>query len=881
MKVLDGREPRKMKRALLISFSALTLSACADISLEGDAARPWACIPSQADGGVDAGKQCSDGWSCGFDQKCFLRDGGQAASTWRCITNDQCPSDWRCGALVNEERFCQRLDAGAPSPCNVLDDCQGGWRCGFEQSCFDPSLRDGGSQRQCVDDDQQCPLDFRCGEEVGGTSRCLLLDAGTPAPCNTDRGCEGGFRCDTRTHTCVLLTDAVTPGSLTNLRGVLLSPLSNAPAPSHFAATGPARVNAFNQPGEPGVVFVTLDGTTVRAIAQSFNGSVANHIFRLSRPNAVRRLGIITEGPFASYDDGIREQFTFGVDGGQLVGMNESSTFTYERVQPMAPYAEQRLGIVKGMTVELDSAIFSFGGPVIAATVVGDSLYGWTANGALEVHPLDGGMPDTHPPPSMVPAITPGTPVSVVAGVAGTGLMPPQTRPGFFLVTPRGYQPWLPFMSGWVASNALLAPCDPMLQVSYGEDGPTPAAVIRCGRDGGVFSIKQNFEGSMMGGLVARSSNVVDDLVPYRSTITNQVAAATVRAHAGANGRLWQALPGSSSPTLGERPLRALVLDRQPDVVLWVRVGTTSALFASVGSQVFSNVARNTVPLDLGFVSEPTPSNVQPLQTFANRGRWLVVSAGIIDVAGGVTPTAVAQLPAGTLPLTAPVSASVTTLGSREVVLLTSRDSIWAADVTGILGDPFAQPATLEPVLVPQPGVRLRSLTLVPQANGVGGFVTTNTQSLRFETSDLVRWSLSPVEAPDAGALPLEVWAQGSQGRVGTANGIIWSLPIMIELTKPLSDATGGPLVAGDFARLCGEQFVTTPLGVHRLVGNDAGLPQWVPVASVNSALDALDGLKLYETTSESTDGGLPGRQLYVATPSGQVIEVLGDGPCP
>ncbi|MBL8912283.1 MAG: hypothetical protein JNM17_16450, partial [Archangium sp.] len=609
---------------LLLMSATVLATGCGEISLEGDAARPWACIPTPADaGGFDAGKQCSTGWSCGFDQKCFQRDAGQAAAAWRCVADDQCPSDWRCGALVNDERFCQRLDAGAPSPCNVFDDCQGGWRCGFEQLCFDPATRDGGSQRQCVDDDRQCPIDFRCGEEVGGTSRCLLLDAGTPAPCNTDHGCEGGFRCDTRAHTCVQLTDTVTPGALTNVRAVLLSPLSNAPAPSHFAATGAVAVNAFNQPGEPGVVFVTLEGTTVRAIAQGFNGSVANHVFRLSRPNPVRLLGVTTEGPFASYDDGVHEQFTFGVDAGQTMGMNESSTFTYERLLPMRPVPEQRLGIVRGATVVLDSTTFNFPGPVIAATVVGDSLYGWTANGGLEVHSLEDGGMQAIPPPPMVPAITPGTPVSVVAGVAGTGMMPPQTRPGFFLVTPRGYQPWLPYQGGWVASNALIAPCDPMLQVSYSEDGPNPAAVIRCGRDGGVFSVKQSFEQSMMGGLAARSANVVDDLVPYRSTVTNQVASSTVRAHAGPNGRMWQALPVSRAAILGERPLRPLVLDRQPDVLLWVRVGTSTALFASVGEQVFSNTSRNMVSLDLGFVSDLTTSNVQPLQTFANRARWL------------------------------------------------------------------------------------------------------------------------------------------------------------------------------------------------------------------------------------------------------------------
>jgi hypothetical protein len=94
-------------------------------------------------------------------------------------------------------------------------------------------------------------------------------------------------------------------------------------------------------------------------------------------------------------------------------------------------------------------------------------------------------------------------------------------------------------------------------------------------------------------------------------------------------------------------------------------------------------------------------------------------------------------------------------------------------------------------------------------------------------------------------------------------------------------DGAGNALTAGDYARLCGEQFVTTSQGVHRLVpAPDGGLPGWAPLAAVNAALDSLEGLKFYETTSEP-DAGLLAHQLYVATPSGQVVEVLGDGPCP
>lgn len=871
------------RRALLLGV-LVAAAGCEPISLEGDAARPFACIPTSADGGVDAGKQCSDGWSCGFDQKCFNRDAGHAAQAWRCVVNDQCPSDWRCGAEVNEQRFCQRLDAGAPSPCNVPADCQGGWRCGFEHVCFDPAVPDGGSARRCLDDAAlQCPLAFRCGEQVGDTALCLLLDAGTNAPCNTDQGCEGGFRCDTRAHVCIRLDDVAVPGALANLRALLISPLSNAPAPLHFAASGVAPSELF-MGAPPAAVFASLDDAgVVRVIGQALNGDLAREQFRLSRPaSEVRRLGVTTRGAFAFFANGSREEFLFGQDAGQSVGMNDTTTFVWEDTTRQGRLLA---GKVKADTVELEGLpLFTFASPLLAATVWGDRLYAWTVDGGIAIKSLDVGVDDNFGGPGVV--ITPGTPVSVVSGLAGTTAMPPQTTPGFFLVTPQGYQPWVNYQSNWLTTPALQAPCAPMLQVSFGEDGPFPAAVVRCGApDGGVLALKQSFEQRGGGMLVVKTASVIDDLVPYRDTVTNQTAASAVRAHAGANGRVWLATPQSPARVLGERPLRALVLDRQPDAIFWVRARGESALFAASGASIFSATPRNMLSLDLGFISEANPASVAPLQTFANRGRWIVVSSGILDVGTtNASPAVVALIPSTAQALTAPVSAFVTALdtaaGRREVVLLSSRDSIWAADVTGIYDDPFAQPAVLEPVLVPQPGVRLRSLTLTPTASGVGGFATTSTATLRFESGDLVRWSLSTVDAPDAGGLPVEVWTDGDAGRVGTANGTIWSLPIMVALTDSVRDGTG-PLVASDFARLCGEQLVSTGRGVHRLVANpDGGRPTWAPLSALNAALDGIDGVRFFETAGATPDGGVR-QQLYAATPSGQVVEVLGDGPCP
>jgi hypothetical protein len=177
---------------------------------------------------------------------------------------------------------------------------------------------------------------------------------------------------------------------------------------------------------------------------------------------------------------------------------------------------------------------------------------------------------------------------------------------------------------------------------------------------------------------------------------------------------------------------------------------------------------------------------------------------------------------------------------------------------------------TLAPVFVPQPGVRLRSLTLVKPTLADGGSGTTATNVLQFDSDDLVRWQLTTVPAPRNFGLPVEVWTERERGRVGTRDGTIWSLPIMVALSAPLASRDGGTLTVDDFGRKCGAQFAATREGLFTLAAGP-GLPRWVPVPSVNGALDSFQSLRLYEA----------GNSLYVATQSGQVIEVLATGPCP
>jgi hypothetical protein len=224
--------------------------------------------------------------------------------------------------------------------------------------------------------------------------------------------------------------------------------------------------------------------------------------------------------------------------------------------------------------------------------------------------------------------------------------------------------------------------------------------------------------------------------------------------------------------------------------------------------------------------------------------------------------------------LTAPVTGFAVQLlrGSslRQVIIASSGDTLWTADVTEAMTSAFAQPALFEAVLVPVPGVRLRSMTLETTDGGLSGYLTTNTQNLRFGTPDLVRWSLSSVLAPAQAALPVEVWAEGGKGRTGFSDGRVWSLPIMVPLTQPLLAADGGALAASDFGRKCGDLFAASAEGLFRAEPFDAGLPRWVAL-DAGTALGPSTSLRLYETQDH----------LFVATDTGRVLEVVSTTSCP
>lgn len=869
-----------MKRLLgLLCCGALL--ACNAIKLE-DFPRPFACDHH----GGDGGQQCAVGWACGFDDRCFQKDlvldGGQFVEQWRCLADTHCPTGWQCGQEVDFLRHCQQLGEGAPSRCaNDDGGCQGGWRCAAAQRCFDPADTDGGTERECTTD-PQCPDHFRCGERVPGQpQRCVERGVGAPSACLTDQGCEGGFRCDTFGQRCVLVTDVLTTGQTASLGAQEFNPRRHEPAPLLLAMTRLSRVPSMFGGSSvlglrPGLLMASLlaDGG-VRVVAQlreedrSDAGPVLLFEKTWAVPGAVGEvtdLAVSALGPAVRFRDGGASRLHLSDGGWEGLGPTD---FLRQR-DPLDDQGLTALVRVSGNQVWVDGADggVSFASAVREVIAVRESVFAFTTSGLFVSPGPDGGAAQ------LVMDAGLGAPSrGVVAGFVGSPFDP---QLGAVVELASGLISVAPGMFGFFASPVLSACPDGSspLQLAFDVDPNERQTVLsRCSSpDGGSFPVQVG-----LGNVNAEFAAVIEDQVPFQWGVVAQRSSPFVRAHAATDARLWHAVDPTQRSLLGRLPLKPLLLDRQPETMIsfFEQPGQGPRVFAVSGSVLFV-ADRNG-----GFVSQLSENTDVPLSVLATNQSWVVTTTGVL-ITGGAKPRLMATMPAGST-FVAPASgvAVELLLGSRlrQVILVASGDTIWVADVTDARTGPFAQPAVFERVLVPVPGVRLRSMTLEPSSGGgLSGYLTTSTQNLRFGTTDLVRWSLSPVPTPTLDSLPLEVWAEpdGGPGRTGFTDGRVWSLPIMVPLTQPLVARDGGALTASDFARKCGDLFAATAEGLFRAeaAGPDGGLPRWVAVPSLDARLDSMDSLRFYET-HDSDD------RLFVGTQTGQVLELTAPSRCP
>lgn len=856
-----------MRRAL--GLLCCVLFACGGLKL-ADYPRPFSCDHNGGDGGV----QCADGWACGFDDRCFdnALDGGQLVETWRCEQKAHCPTGWQCGEQFEGISNCQKLDAGAPTRCVTDDGCQGGWRCAATNRCFDPSDTDGGTSRDCVRNGE-CPDGFRCGQPVDDVQKCVQLGVGAASLCTSDQGCEGGFRCDTVDQRCFQVTDVVTTGKSTALGTRAFNPRVSEPAPLLFAMNRmswlpPAFLNDAG-PQEGVMMAALLTDGGLRVTAQFKEERSVQVLFeRNFRPPmaaaGVTDLAISFDGPALRYANGATFRAGFSGVGGWLpLGTTD---FLRQR-DPLDARGTTALVLVNGVwvTVDGDGGV-GFPFPVVDVVAHRDNLIALTGGGSFMSPGLDGGAWSALPADGGQLGVN-GPSRGVVAGFFGGPPGPGMPGLGLIAAVPRpgggpGFQSIAQGPTDWRASPVFAACPDggSPLQLVFDED-PTsrePMLHTRCTEGASSYPVQVNF--NMMRLTFSPS---IEDQTPYQWSFVPQRASPFVRAHAGADGRAWHALDQTMKSQLGRSPMRPVFLDRQPDTMLSFAEPSSASVrvIAEANGFIFRDDPNG------GLVSELGDLTFVLLSVIGTNPEWIVANAGLID-ASAAEPRLMATMPAGAA-FTAPASGEAVQLGGRTVVLVASGDTIWAADVTTAKGGPFAQPAVFERVLVPVPGVRLRSMALNPATGAsISGYLTTNTKNLRFGTSDLVRWTQSEVPTPDVnGSLPLEVWMEpdGGPGRAGFSDGRVWSLPIMVPLTEPLSADAG--LTVSDFGRLCGDVFAATGQGVFRAEASaDGGLPSWTPVPLT---LDSTVSLRLYET-HDLVD------RLFVGTRQGQVVELTG-----
>lgn len=887
-----------MTRTLALTLTVL-LSAC-QIPLEP---RSYACDPFLTDGGV----QCTEGWSCGLDNKCFNRspDAGLTAWNWQCEDAGHCPIHWQCGVRIADAGYCQLLDAGYPSQCLDSTHCQGGWRCGAEQRCFDPGIPDAGATRRCTTTDggnDECPFGFRCGQRVGTDQFCIELDAGAASLCTTDDGCEGGLRCDTVVQRCVEVPDVIDPGALTNLQPAVLSPLRPTPVPrlvavSRFTVLPPALLDGPTMNQTRGFVLATLfdggvwvDGYNLergRSVDGGRQAAIASQFLPTDLPNAEEL--VVTASRVVLRAGTTLRTLTYGPQG--LISSSDRTVPPTARVRALTSLREGDvpqdyvvLGVAPGVAEAADGGTLftvSGAGPLLEYVEPNTLGYVVDANGRAFLRPTPGG--------AWEPLTDAGFPAGLNSTQLVTGTFGGVPALLLEVSTPMGRRvvPYLPpgptpdLRTDPTAQTFDVCPTGArLLQLSYALQPMETrgGAAARCSLpDAGVVSVLSRWQlSSPDSPWRVQLQQFPDDLVPWTRPVVVARTSPLMRAHAGANGRLWFTpdLTSTGFGNQGSQPLMPVVLDRQPDTV--VKVDVLGGTIATSGNRIFQTDSR------LGLVGSFDQNPFTLLGLFADRPSWLVTNLGVLNldtVTDNGSPTEFARVTGAEL--TAPISGFSTTAVidgvPRLVALIASGDSVWAADVTDSSQSSFVTPSALSPVFVPQPGVRLRSLTLVPPSPsdagtsaGVRGFITTATSVLQFDTDDLVRWKLTAINSPAGSALPIEVWNENGRGRVGTRDGTIWSLPIQVALSKPLSARDGGVLQVDDFARTCGAQFATTREGLFTLTST-SGLPEWAPVSDINDELDSFLSLKLYETAG----------RLYVATQSGQVVEVRATGACP
>lgn len=195
------------------------------------------------------------------------------------------------------------------------------------------------------------------------------------------------------------------------------------------------------------------------------------------------------------------------------------------------------------------------------------------------------------------------------------------------------------------------------------------------------------------------------------------------------------------------------------------------------------------------------------------------------------------------------------------VVVVTANDAVFSSDVTEIYFDAGARPGTLDFRIAPLNRVAIRSLAVLDVVPDGGlqpythGYVLARAELIELTADTVEHWRARPVHAPPGNLV--EVWSDGTYGRLGLDDGTVYSLPAL----KPLGPPVGSRV--GDYYQFRGQPWAVADDGVWRLEAARGGPGIWRRAPAADGGAEVTyRGAKLFEVSGD----------LYLVSPHGVVL---------
>ncbi len=812
-------------RAVLLALAASAAAGCTLFDRELNAGRAYPCS-------ADAGEDPADGGK--------LPDGG----------SPQCFVGWRCGRELGKEvPVCHRRGDARAYVCASNAECEGEWTCGVEGLCIPP-----------VDDAFKPGADEDAGHTVERVSQSLLVGTPDVIAAVPEAQVVGGFHGSAMgfvvgdTFTAVMRSRLGPPG-LPSV-GAFDNQLVRTTRPGGFkdVAGSTALVDQFFALTESGAGYLHI-GFTDANMMRFLPDAPYVAAWPAVRQAQLRLFPGPSGAAYAIGDGGIVTELFFplsGLDWPRDGGLPPE--FRSADYPPLARFFDLGVPPVPIARVEdLTVLGFDFGKTVTLLSADGELLYAerlgslYQASfiddaGVFHRDATDSGQPEWYPMALVrqTDLILPtggyvfddagyttgrlranGTQFAVELARRGTGSRHVLLGQIFY-GAPSGGSNALPF------ATVLLSPCAacppgfsltdfrPFIP-SGGTTTSTATVEARCSGPGGVqltFTLAPAVGAS---GCAAQLIDPVSGPATLADAVLPEESLIGATGWVGGHGQMW----------LGESLLtaHALFLDGVPAAV--VRGGNETAAFKGHTIYFLRDAGY-------GFIGESglPDDGIEAVASISGRDDWVLIGEMLVarqTLGGFGSGDELVARPGRSIDpttLKAPYFGAVAaTSDGGRVVVASSNDALFSGDVTPIFFDGSADPGLLEFRHLPVNRVPIRSLAALDAPADGGayarGYVLAGPNLIEFTASDSETWRSRAVPRP-AGEM-VEVWSDGDRGRVGYADGRVYSLPGLKLLAPALTSTT-----VYDYFPFARQPWAIAANGVWRLrAGADAGLGEW------------------------------------------------------